>query len=98
MEYFAEITEGTVQRVIVVDTGETYPESEATGQALIASWGIEGEWLQTSLPQPPLSRNGAFRGRYAGKGFTYDTDLDEFIAPNDPAATGLAEEEIEVAE
>ena len=77
MEYFAEITDGTVQRVIVVDTGETYPESEATGQTLIASWGIEGEWLQTS-------ETGAFRGTYAGQGYTYDPDLDEFVAPPKP--------------
>lgn len=74
MEYFAEITDGTVQRVIVVDTGETYPDSEATGQTLIASWGIEGEWLQTS-------ETGAFRGTYAGQGYTYDPVADEFTAP-----------------
>jgi hypothetical protein len=27
---------------------------------------------------------GNFRGRYAGIGFTYDADLDEFIAPVEP--------------
>jgi hypothetical protein len=27
------------------------------------------------------SYNGNIRGRYAGVGYTYDADLDEFIAP-----------------
>ena len=38
------------------------------------SLGLGGRWLDTSYL-------GARRGRYAGIGFTYDADLDEFIAP-----------------
>ena len=30
------------------------------------------------------SYNNNFRGRYAGIGYTYDADLDEFIAPVEP--------------
>jgi hypothetical protein len=40
----------------------------------LASIGLSGDWLQTSY-------SASFRGVYAGAGFTYDADLDEFIAP-----------------
>ena len=36
--------------------------------------GLSGTWMDTSYL-------GARRGRYAGVGFTYDADLDEFVAP-----------------
>jgi hypothetical protein len=49
-------------------------ESEAVGQAFIASIGLEGTWMQTSY-------NGSFRGRYAGPGMKYDPELDEFVTP-----------------
>ena len=74
MEYFAEISNGIVGQVIVVDTGGTFPDSEPIGQAFITTLGLNGEWLQTSY-------NGNFRGKYAGQGDTYDPVLDEFVAP-----------------
>ncbi len=30
------------------------------------------------------SYNGNYRGRYAGIGYTYDAELDEFVAPPEP--------------
>ena len=54
--------------------GGDFPESEAAGQAFIASLGLAGEWKQTSY-------NGNFRGRYAGIGDTYDAVNDVFVAP-----------------
>ena len=54
-----------------------FPESEPVGQAFIASIGIEGTWLQTSY-------SGSFRGTYAGLGWTYDAELDTFVAPVTP--------------
>lgn len=79
MAHFAEINaDGFVQRVIVVNNDclldESGQESEAIGQAFIASIGLEGEWVQTSY-------NGTIRGRYAGIGMRYDREADEFISP-----------------
>jgi hypothetical protein len=77
MAHFAQIQDGIVQQVIVVsndDAPDPFPESEALGQAFIASLGLGGQWVQTSY-------HGTFRGCYAGIGYTYDPDLDEFIPP-----------------
>ena len=78
MAHFARVDDGIVREVIVIDNsdcgGGGFPESEAVGQSFIAGIGLAGEWLQTSY-------NGNFRGTYAGQGFTYDSDLDEFVAP-----------------
>jgi hypothetical protein len=81
MAHFAKVVENKVHHVIVVDNsdcgGGTFPASESVGQAFIASLGLDGEWLQTSY-------HANFRGAYAGIGFTYDAELDEFIAPPEP--------------
>jgi hypothetical protein len=78
MAHFAQISNGIVSQVIVVSNddcgGGDFSESEAVGQAFIASLGLTGEWKQTSY-------NGNFRGKYAGIGDTYDADLDEFVTP-----------------
>jgi hypothetical protein len=77
MAHFAQVENGIVQQVIVVsneDAPDPFPESEALGQAFIASLGLGGEWMQTSY-------NGTFRGCYAGIGYRYDAELDEFIPP-----------------
>ena len=62
------------------DKGIDFPESEALGQAVLAESGFDGKWLQTSY-------NGKFRGRFAGAGYTYDKDKDEFVVPEAPEAT-----------
>jgi hypothetical protein len=81
MAHFARVDDGIVREVIVIDNddcgGGDFPESEAIGQAFIASIGLAGEFLQTSY-------SSSFRGTYAGQGFTYDSDLDEFVAPAAP--------------
>jgi len=78
MAHFARIENGIVGQVIVVNN-ETlgdleFPASEAVGQGFIASLGLGGQWLQTSY-------NANFRGKYAGSGDTYDSELNEFVAP-----------------
>jgi hypothetical protein len=82
MAHFAQLDESNVVvQVIVVSNdicNSEYPESEPVGQAFIASINIEGRWLQTSY-------NNNFRGRYAGIGYTYDAELDEFVAPVIPS-------------
>ena len=78
MAHFAEIDENNVvTRVIVVSNddcaGGDFPESDAPGAAFCHGL-LGGTWKQTSY-------NNNFRKRYAGIGYTYDADLDAFIAP-----------------
>ena len=78
MAHFAKIDNSIVQQVIVVSNddcaGGDFPESEAAGQAFIASLGLAGVWKQTSY-------NGNFRGTYAGIGYIYDAVTDTFTPP-----------------
>lgn len=81
MAHFAQVSDGIVQTVIVVSNddcaGGDFPDSEAAGQAFIASLGLAGEWKQTSY-------NNNFRGTYAGIDYTYDPDTDTFTPPPTP--------------
>ena len=81
MAHFAKIENGVVREVIVIGNpdcaGSDFPESEAAGQAFIASIGLAGEWKQTSY-------NSNFRGTYAGIGYTYDAVTDTFTPPPTP--------------
>ena len=78
MAHFARVDGGIVREVIVIDNkdcgGGDYPASNAVGQAFIASIGLNGHWEQTSY-------SGSFRGTYAGQGWTFDADADEFVSP-----------------
>lgn len=69
MAHFAKIVDGIVTEVVVVDN-----EHEVYGEQYLNDLGLAGRWIQTSY-------NGNFRGAFAGIGFTYDEELDEFIAP-----------------
>ena len=80
--HFVKIEDdGQVSEVIVVSNddcgGGDFPDSEAVGQAFIASLGLSGEWKQTSY-------SASFRSKYAGIGDFYDADLDEFVTPAEP--------------
>lgn len=78
MAHFARLNENKVSDVIVISNEMVgnleFPESEVIGQEYIASIGLTGVWKQTSY-------NENFRGRFAGAGFTYDSELDEFTVP-----------------
>ena len=78
MANFAKINGDLVTEVIVVANSDcddlVFPDSEPIGQAYIASLGIEGEWLQTSYL-------GAYRGCFAGIGYTWNASIEEFVAP-----------------
>lgn len=85
MAHFALVDDtNTVREVLNVGNddcaGGNFPESEAPGQAFIASCGIAGRWLQTSY-------SASFRLRYAGIGDTFDPAIGEhgaFVAsPSD---------------
>ena len=74
MAHAARIEDGIVREVIVVPDNLDATESDAAIEAYIHSIGLTGKWIRTSY-------NGNIRGRYAGIGFTYDADADEFVAP-----------------
>lgn len=82
MGYFAQLDDNNVViQVISISNGVlqepnlSFPDTEPLGQEFIRDvLGLPGEWRQTSF-------NNNFRGRYAGIGYTYDTQRDEFIAP-----------------
>lgn len=82
MGHFAQIENGTVTQVIVVSNhvlGEdtlAFPDTEGAGRAFISNTlGLSGEWRQTSF-------NGNFRKRYAGVGYYFDSERDEFVPPS----------------
>jgi len=78
MNYFAKIVNGIVVDVIVIaksDCGNLqFPESEQIGQRFIASCGIEGKWLQTSL-------TNQYRKHFAVIGCEYNEIKDKFLLP-----------------
>jgi len=78
MAHFARIDENNVVlRVVVVDNKDTADangvEKEHIGAAFLESV-LGGTWKQTSY-------NGNIRKNYAGIGYTYDADIDAFVAP-----------------
>lgn len=81
MAHVARIDEnGIVREVHVINNhdlpnnGEFSPEVEEAANAFQHSLGLTGTWKLTSY-------NGNFRGTYAGVGYKYDAELDEFVAP-----------------
>ena len=81
MAYFAKLQDNIVTEVISISNdicGEPtliFPETESAGRAFIANTlKLDGVWKQTSY-------NSSFRGRFAGLGYEYSSNLDEFIAP-----------------
>ena len=78
MAHAARIEDGIVREVIVVPDNLDATESDAAIEAYIHGIGLTGTWIRTSY-------NNNIRGRYAGIGFTYDAELDEFVAPEAPA-------------
>lgn len=85
MAHFAQIDANNVvtNRIVVANDaidGGTFPESEPIGQAFIAECGLTGTWLQCSY-------SSSFRGAFPGDNWTYDPDLDRFVAPSIPQET-----------
>lgn len=84
MAHFAHITNGVVDKVIVIDA-----ETLALGH-----WGDPSEWVQTSYNtyggQHPEGR--PLRKNYAGIGYTYDSTRDAFI-PQKPFPSWVLNED-----
>jgi hypothetical protein len=79
MAHYAELDNNNiVQRVLVVSNDVTHVdgvEDEALGATFLADLLPDsGRWVQTSY-------NGNKRGRYAGIGYRYDRERDEFVPP-----------------
>ena len=80
MAHAAKIDSGIVRDVIKVDNdklpdgGGFTPEVETALNEYLHACGLDGDWKLTSY-------NNNFRGTYAGQGYSYDPDLDEFVAP-----------------
>ena len=80
MSHFAQVIDGTVQQVIVI-------EQEILN---LGNWGDPSTWVQTSYntrggihygPDGKPDSGVALRKNYAGIGFSYDPVLDAFIPP-----------------
>lgn len=80
MAHYAVVVNNIVQDVHVLNnaviTDDDGVEHEEWGRAFLANLhGYEPEQLIQ------CSYNANFRGAYPGVGFTYDAELDEFVAP-----------------
>jgi hypothetical protein len=76
MAHFVKIENGKVVQGIVVHNNELLVdgvEVESKGKEFCTNL-LGGEWVQTSY-------NNRIRKQYAGIGYTFDADLDIFIAP-----------------
>jgi hypothetical protein len=85
MAHFAELdNNNVVLRVVVVNNSDITDtngnEVESIGQQFCYNL-YGGRWIQTSY-------NGSFRKHFAGKGFTYQEDIDMFI-PFKPYASWI---------
>lgn len=80
MAHFAQLDQDNIITQVIVVSNDviidnTGQESEELGIAFCQSlYGEDTCWVQTSY-------NGNLRKRYAGIGYTYDTVLDAFVAP-----------------
>ena len=80
MAHFAELNDNNiVLRVVVVGNEDTADEDgnevETIGIDFCQNLFGGGTWIQTSY-------NRNLRKAFAGKGFTYDADLDIFVPPS----------------
>jgi len=80
MAHFAKMNGNIVVDVVVLsnDTVDNlpFPESEPVGiEFLHQLYQNNDTWLQTSY-------NRSFRGNYAGIGYPYRSDIDQFIPPS----------------
>ena len=87
MAHFAELNNvNVVLRVLVVHNNELMAdgvESEDRGVKFLQSlFGTGAVWKQTSY-------NNNMRGKFAGIGYVYNPDTDEFLTPEEAAELGL---------
>ena len=69
MAHFAELDENNIVLRVIVVPNDHEQDGETWCNSLLG-----GRWKQTSY-------NGNMRGVFAGIGYTYDAELDEFVPP-----------------
>lgn len=76
MAHFAKLDENNIVAAVHVVNNDVLDidNEEASGIEFLANLHGYNKWKQTSY-------NNRIRGRYAGIGYTYNEELDEFIAP-----------------
>lgn len=81
MAHFAQMDGNNFVIEVIVISNEAvnnlpFPESEPIGISFCQSlYGQSTNWLQTSY-------NANFRGNYAGIGYSYWPDIDQFVPPS----------------
>ena len=97
MSHFAKLDENNVVVFVTVGrqeddgleaelserTGDTYKQTSYNTRA--------GVYYDPSTGKPAADQSKAFRGNYAGIGYTYDEVLDAFIPPKPGVVNGVAE-------
>jgi hypothetical protein len=84
MAHFAELDGDNVVLRVVVVSNEQAPTEQAGIDYLNSTPITEGTWKQTSYNTKAgvhLLGGTPFRKNYAGRGYTYNADLDAFISP-----------------
>jgi len=86
MAHYAFLDGNNVVVKVIVGIDETVTQIDTDGKVVGGSseaWEkfYESQAIHLGLTCKRTSYNGNIRGKYAGIGYTYDADLDEFIAP-----------------
>jgi len=82
MSHYAKVVSGTVTKVIVAEEdffkGFT---DDSPGEWIKTSYNTKGGIHYDQAKKPSKDQSKALRKNFAGKGFTYDQELDAFIPP-----------------
>ena len=89
MAHYAIIDERNIVSKVITGVDEHITQTDLDGTQVGGSSEAWEAFYTAQLKNLNLyvkrtSYNGTIRGRYAGIGYTYDADLDEFIAPLPP--------------
>jgi hypothetical protein len=89
MAHYAFMNSDNVVVYVISGVNEAETQTEADGTVVGGSteaWELfyESQYAHRGTYCKRTSYNNNFRGEYAGIGYTYDADLDEFVAPELP--------------
>ena len=83
MAHYAKVTNGKVVKVIVAEASffDNFVD-DSPGHWIQTSYNTRGGvHYQPDSNTPSTDQSGSLRGNYAGIGYTYDSTLDAFYAP-----------------
>lgn len=86
MAHYAIIDERNIVIQVITGVDENITQTDTDGTEVGGSTEAWEAFYTAQLNNPNLfvkrcSYNGNIRGEYPGIGYTYDADLDEFVAP-----------------